>query len=229
MAVDLRYAPARSRWRRLAAAAVAVAAFTGAAGIASAESSSWRVVDGDTLDLAGVRIRLFGIDAPEYGQSCGPVDCGAAALDTLADILSAGTVSCDPVSIDRYGRTLARCRAGSLDVNREMVRRSMAWAFVRYSSDYIADEQAAKSSGAGIWQHPSQPAWEYRDEKWAKAAKDAPDGCAIKGNISANGKIYHPPWSPWYDRTRISTKNGERWFCSEDEAIAAGWRAPVWR
>ena len=45
------------------------------------------------------------------------------------------------------------------------------------------------------------------------------------GNISKNGNIYHPPWSPWYTKTKISTEKGERWFCSEREAIDAGWRA----
>lgn len=197
--------------------------------LASPSAEAWRVVDGDTFDLEGLRIRLFGIDAPEYGQSCGPLDCGKAALNALADILSAGPVRCDPIGTDLYGRSLARCRAGGFDVNREMVRRGMAWAFVRYADDYAADERVAKTSGIGIWQHPSQPAWEYRAEKWDRAERSAPGGCAIKGNISASGKIYHPPWSPWYDKTRIDPERGERWFCSEDEAIDAGWRAPVWQ
>lgn len=110
-----------------------------------------------------------------------------------------------------------------------MIRRGMAWAFMRYANDYAADEKAARATGIGIWQHPSQPPWEYRAEKWDRAARRAPGGCAIKGNISAAGKIYHAPWSPWYARTRIDEDRGERWFCSEDEAIAAGWRVPMWR
>ena len=55
------------------------------------------------------------------------------------------------------------------------------------------------------------------------------DGCPIKGNINRDGElIYHTPWgSQWYDRTRISTARGEQWFCSEREALDAGWRAPL--
>jgi hypothetical protein len=50
------------------------------------------------------------------------------------------------------------------------------------------------------------------------------DGCVIKGNISSNGRIYHVPGQEHYDRTRISPSKGERWFCSESDARAAGWR-----
>jgi hypothetical protein len=48
--------------------------------------------------------------------------------------------------------------------------------------------------------------------------------CPIKGNITSSGHIYHMPWSPWYEKVRIDTAKGERWFCSEREALAAGWR-----
>ncbi len=58
------------------------------------------------------------------------------------------------------------------------------------------------------------------------AAQRAPRRCPIKGNISSAGRIYHVPWSEWYERTRIDPARGERWFCSEDDAIRAGWRAP---
>ena len=48
--------------------------------------------------------------------------------------------------------------------------------------------------------------------------------CAIKGNISSRGRIYHMPWDPWYDSVNMDVNKGKRWFCSEDEAIRAGWR-----
>lgn len=217
----------RRRWRLIAVAA-AFALAAAILNVTQPTEKDLRVIDGDVLDLAGERIRLFGIDAPEGGQSCGPVDCGKAATDALVDILSTGPIRCEPVGTDRYGRSLSRCRAGRLDVNREMVRRGMAWAYHQYADDYVRDEKAAKASGIGIWQYPSQPAWEYRAEKLSRSAQKAPGGCAIKGNISASGKIYHPPSSHWYAKTRIDTERGERWFCSEAEAVAAGWRPQAW-
>jgi hypothetical protein len=51
------------------------------------------------------------------------------------------------------------------------------------------------------------------------------DGCVIKGNVNTRGeRIYHVPGQRYYDETRISPSHGERWFCSEQEARAAGWR-----
>ncbi len=71
--------------------------------------------------------------------------------------------------------------------------------------------------------------WEYRAEKREVAEQDSPDGCPIKGNINSKGeRIYHAPWSPWYAKTKLSVEKGERWFCDEGEALAAGWRAPIW-
>lgn len=157
----------RRRRRRLIAAAAALLIVVAiVALILPEDGKAWRVIDGDTLDLAGDRIRLFGIDAPERGQSCGPLACGKAATEALADILSAGPVRCTRVNTDHYGRTVARCRAGRRDVNREMVRRGMAWAYRQYAENYVRDEKAAKKARLGIWRYRSQPAWEYRAGKW---------------------------------------------------------------
>ena len=106
-----------------------------------------------------------------------------------------------------------------------MVRQGWAWAFVRYSTSYVPEEAAARADGLGIWQGEAMPAWEFRSRRWATAEPQAPQGCAIKGNITKHGRIYHMPWSPWYAQIRMEAGDkGKRWFCTEAEAVAAGWR-----
>lgn len=195
--------------------------------------SGVRIVDGDTLQIGQTTYRLYGIDAPEHGQRCakrggGSWQCGKAATEYLQQLAASGQVRCDDRGQDKYGRTIGVCSVGNKDLNEQMVSSGHAWAFLRYSKDYEAVEKAARNKGIGIWQATTQPAWDYRADRWARAADQAPNGCPIKGNISKNGMIYHTPWSPFYSRTKINTAKGERWFCSEDEAVAAGWRAPRW-
>ncbi len=193
-------------------------------------ANTLRVIDGDTFVLDGQVIRVHGIDAPERGQRCrsgaGRWDCGAAATDYLLSLLSEHPVRCDALGEDGYDRKIARCYAGSIDVGGALVEQGLAWAFVRYSNDYVAAERRAAHRARGIWGAQNETPWDFRTRRWADAAQDAPDGCPIKGNISSNGNIYHAPWSRWYGRTRINLSKGERWFCNEAEAIAAGWRAP---
>lgn len=188
-----------------------------------------RVLDGDTIEIGGVRVRLEGIDAPEHGQSCGRVgggswNCGSAAANALEKMIGNQSVDCTPSGLDKYGRTLGLCRAGSVDLNAEMVRKGFAWAFVKYSTLYVSAEAEARAASAGVWQGAADPPWVYRERRWTNAAPVAPEGCAIKGNVSSKGHIYHMPWSPWYDRVKVDTVRGERWFCSEADALAAGWR-----
>jgi endonuclease YncB( thermonuclease family) len=192
-----------------------------------------RIIDGDTIEIGETVYRLNGIDAPEAGQKCKKGGkawaCGKAAIEKLASLVEGKAVSCDAHSQDGYGRSIATCYVNGEDLGAEMVRTGFAWAFVKYSTVYVQEEEQAQARGIGIWQGDAQPAWEYRAARWKVATQEAPDGCPIKGNISRNGRIYHPPWSPWYSRTKITLSKGERWFCSEAEAVAAGWRAPQWR
>jgi endonuclease YncB( thermonuclease family) len=192
-----------------------------------------QVVDGDTIDIEGVRYRLHGIDAPEAGQKCktatgGEWSCGKAAISEMEMLVLGRAVKCDSRGLDGYNRIIAVCKVNGHDVNEAMVRSGMAWAFQKYSDDYVAIERQARQTGLGIWQAPSQTAWDYRAEKWVVAKQQAPEGCPIKGNISKSGKIYHAPWSPWYSKTKVSIDRGEKWFCDEAEATRAGWRAPYW-
>lgn len=192
-------------------------------------SGTARVVDGDTLSVAGTRVRLEGIDAPEAGQSCKRRNgaswaCGAAATSALQRLINGRTVVCTQSGLDRYGRVLGTCHAGNVDVSAELVRRGLAWAFVKYSYTYAEIEHQARAKRIGVWEARNQPPWDYRVQHWDVAEGKAPTGCAIKGNVTSKGKIYHMPWSPWYGRIRMDMDRGKRWFCSEQEAISAGWR-----
>ena len=198
-----------------------------------------RVMDGDSIVLGETRIRLEGIDAPETTQTCGLRSsgqwrCGEGAIKQLIKLINNQPVVCADLGLDKYRRTLGRCFAGNTNLNAEMVRTGYAWAFVRYSQTYVAQEAEAKAAHAGIWQGEAQPAWEYRARAWATAEVQAPNGCTIKGNVTNAGRIYHMPWSPWYEKVRMDedargASKGKRWFCSETEAQQAGWRSALTR
>lgn len=195
---------------------------------ATAASAQVTVIDGDTLDVDGVRYRIEGIDAPEHGQKCGSWACGKAATSHLRELTEGHDVMCSAGSEDDYERIVATCWVDDVELGRTMVLAGLAWAFIKYSDTYLQEEAQARQSGIGIWSEQSQPAWEFRAERWTVAKQEAPSGCPIKGNISKSGRIYHAPWSPWYSRTKVSVTKGEKWFCSEQEALKAGWRPPIW-
>ena len=187
------------------------------------------VIDGDTLEIHGQRIRLFGIDAPESGQSCvigGKAwRCGHRASFALADRIDSRTISCEQKDRDRYNRIVAVCHSGNEDLNGWMVSKGWAMAYRQYSPNYISHEDNALRSKVGIWQGDFVAPWDWRrGKRLSNASTQQPSGCLIKGNISRNGRIYHVPGGRYYDRTRIDTSKGERWFCSEAKTQAAGWR-----
>jgi hypothetical protein len=118
---------------------------------------------------------------------------------------------------------------GGEDLGAALVSRGMALAYVDYSDDYLPQQEAAEDTRAGLWRGTFQAPWDWRKNPELEitdvatvAAED--EDCRIKGNISGGGRIYHLPGSPHYDRTGIDESAGERWFCTEAEAQAAGWR-----
>ncbi len=207
------------------------------AAVAGADlSGRVRVVDADTWEVGRVRVRLFGIDAPELDQTCRWPDgrewaCGRWASDEARRRFGGRRAECEAVDIDRYGRVVARCLVDGRDAGRELVAEGIAFAYRRYSMDYDLDEKGAAINGRGL--HGAQvqsPAEFRRARRAARRAAGRPDpaapgGCVIKGNISSSGaRIYHLPGQENYAATRIDPRRGERWFCSESEARAAGWR-----
>jgi len=191
------------------------------------------VSDGDSLKINQKRIRLFGIDAPEKDQTCGDKNgniwpCGAAAKAQLTHYLKGKNVTCVVTGTDRYKRYLAVCSLGDDDINARLVADGLALAYRRYSTTYLAQERQARDRKKGIWQGVFTAPWDWRSgQRRVENSKTATSGCVIKGNINSKGvRIYHTPASAWYSRTKVSPEKGERWFCSEKEARAAGWRAP---
>ena len=124
------------------------------------------VIDGDTIDIHGQRIRLHGIDAPESAQLCfrkdEPWPCGRRAAFALSDRIGNLTVTCDATDRDRYERIVAVCFAGGENLNAWMVRHGWALAYRRYSLDYVDDEDAARKNGAGLWAGTFTPPWDWR-------------------------------------------------------------------
>ena len=155
------------RWRLLALAVLLlvstvalVNAQTPIIGVAS-------VIDGDTIEIHGTRIRLFGIDAPESSQLCVRQTgerwrCGQQASFALADRIGGATVRCDQRDVDRYGRVVAVCFKGTEDLDRWMVANGWAVAYRRYSLDYVADEDEAHHRKINIWSGEFEMPWDWR-------------------------------------------------------------------
>ncbi len=225
--------PAGTRSNALMARALAVAIVLLVAALAPAAHADVAgrasVIDGDTIEVHGQRIRLHGIDAPESAQLCLTEDkrwrCGQQAALALDDKIAGRPVACAEKDRDRYGRIVAVCRAGGQDLNAWLVAEGWALAYRRYSTDYVDEEGTARAARKGVWRGPFVPPWDWRRGQRLEATASEPGDCRIKGNISSKGeRIYHVPGGRYYERTRINTSKGERWFCSEADAQAAGWR-----
>ncbi|MFC3205618.1 thermonuclease family protein [Aquamicrobium soli] len=218
---------------------------------AAALTGSARVTDGDTIKIRGTRIRLNGIDAPETDQVCldrngADYRCGIAARSALGKLIANRPVSCTGDQVDRYHRRIMTCIVGGTDINAAMVKNGWALAFRRYSTIYVPQEQAARQKQTGLWSGAFIAPWDWRHRgpqteilgafsvpidahqhllPALPASASSVTDCRIKGNISRSGaRIYHVPGMVDYNKTRISESEGERWFCSEEEAQKAGWR-----
>src|SRR3569832_432045 len=126
------------------------------------------VVDGDTLEIHGTRIRLWGIDAPESSQLCRgedslPYRCGAEAANALDTFIARRPMNCSPINLDRYGRTVATCAVGGIDLGEWLVGNGLALDWPQYSSGkYGRIQHEAEHAGRGMWRGSYVEPWRYR-------------------------------------------------------------------
>ena len=185
-------------------------------------------ITGDLMRVGGTLVRLDGIEAPAPSQPCYRQNgrrwgCASAARTGLDRIVRGRAVTCAASGQDDSGHVLARCVVdGTTDVATELVRNGHVFAAKSLFNSLSSEEDAARSAKIGIWQGDVSRPQEWREQAWEEAKRDAPDGCPIKGLVRASEKLYALPWSADYARARVRTERGERWFCSEDEAKAAG-------
>ena len=129
-----------------------------------------RVSDGDSLRSGKLRIRIFGIDAPELKQQCQDQNgstwaCGLAARQKLENLLDADKLlHCELRDVDRYGRLVMQCFRGTVDIGAAMVRSGHALAYRSFSELYVVEEQQASSTRNGVWQGSFQQPWEWRQQ-----------------------------------------------------------------
>lgn len=186
-----------------------------------------RVIDGDTIEIEGSqKVRYIGIDTPETVHPEKAVECFGREATTENKKLVEGKevrMEKDVSETDKYGRLLRYVYVDDLFANDYLVRQGFAYAStyppdVKYQEKLRQAEQEAKENKRGLW-HPEAC------QVTPVPASSQNGDCLIKGNISSSSeKIYHLPGQRYYEKTIIDETADEHWFCTEQEALAAGWR-----
>lgn len=190
------------------------------------------VVNGETLRVNNVLLRLEGVEAPDRSQTCQGQGkkrwkCGEMAQVALERLTRGKTLKCQAgTTPDALGRLNGTCTLeDGRDVGAVLVEGGHVFSTSSYFGGYAVQENEAKRQKLGIWANDIERPAEYRAKLWDSAKLTAPEGCPIKGTVTSAGKLYVLPWSSEYAKATVRPQRGERWFCSEGEAQAAGWRS----
>lgn len=198
-----------------------------------------RVIDGDTIELEnGQRVRYIGIDTPETVDPRKPVQCfGVEASNRNKQLVEGKRVRLekDLSETDQYGRLLRYVYVNDIFVNLSLVQDGFAYSSsyppdVKYQSQFTEAQRIALEQKKGLWDScpasspTSAPSSTQSPTPTTAPSDQSSSQCVIKGNISSGGKIYHLPGCGSYSQTIINEVQGEKWFCTEEEALSAGWR-----
>lgn len=222
-------------------------------GVSEEQAKIVKVIDGDTVHVQlpngkEEKIRIIGIDTPETKDPRKPVQCfGKEASKQMNKLVSGKTVTLErnpAEDRDKYKRLLRYILLNGEDIGASMIRDGFAFSYKQFPHPrleaYNLLEREAGEALRGLWgsvceyskTHSAAPSVKSRvKSKSVKSkapsaiSKPAKTSCVIKGNISSKKeKIYHMKGCGSYEKTQIDTAAGERMFCSEQEAKAAGWR-----
>ncbi len=184
------------------------------------------IIDGDTLQIGSTIVHLAGIDAPELGQRCLLVNkewrCGLDAALALRKLVAFGGITCS--SEEAGAMVTGACTAAGKDLAEALLAQGYVLAQPEAFPIYHSAEAAAQKAELGLWRGDF-----VRPEDWRRGARlpgEAADtmSCVVKGTVSTEEqKIFYIPSDEEYDGIAIDPERGERMFCSDDEAILAGW------
>lgn len=204
-----------------------------------ADHDSTIVIDGDTIQIGGAVFQLSGIDAPELGQICGRGrhrrHCGLDAAYAIRKLI---TLATPPIACYRVGGTavapVASCVRGGEDLSLAMLEAGHVVAAPEGSSVYPPaeapllrrTENLAKAASMGIWRSDFVWPWEWRRQKETTGREGIVDpACVVKGKVTEVGeRLYYGPLDEAYETLTVDPGIGDRLFCSDDQARAAGWR-----
>ncbi len=223
-------APVISRWiDRAAAPEASPPAASEAETSRPAVRGSARVAGAGLLQVGQTMVRLDGLTMLDPAQTCRRPDgtdwaCGTAAQKALEKAVRRRAVDCIVSPGETTGTASGTCSSGGEDLGAEIVRSGHGFADGFLWAAYSAEEAIAREAKAGLWAGEPERPEDWRARIYSQAAQAAPGGCPIKGVIQRGRKIFVLPYSADYAGVSIRADRGERWFCTADEAVAAGFR-----
>jgi len=190
-----------------------------------------QVIDGDTIEIGGRIVRLFGIQAPELGQRCLHdgvwAHCGLDAAFELKKLVGVtpAQIICSPMA-SRGAIPAAICLAGKTDIAHALLFGGYVTTTAEAGPDYKEAEAEASQARLGLWHSQFVAPADWRaGERLPGEGDTDPDPCPIKATVTKNGKrVFYVPTDEDYQTIKTDPAKGDMLFCSVDEALTEGWQ-----